>query len=106
MSVIEESLKLLRNGCDDALLNYICKNYNEIECEDNGEEYKEPKKHNHNLCIDYNIEKIIDYQKLTLVCRKCGIFESFPVYVTSYNHTMQPLRRECLYKDLTVLKSY
>ena len=41
---------------------------------------------------------ILDYQKLTLVCRKCGLFESFPVYVASYNHTMQPLRRKCVYR--------
>ena len=31
MSVIEEISKLSRNGCDDALLNYICENYDEIE---------------------------------------------------------------------------
>ena len=40
----------------------------------------------------------IDYQRLTLVCRTCGLCEYYPVYVTSYNHTMQPLRRKCLYK--------
>ena len=27
-----------------------------------------------------------------------GILPSYPVYVASYNHTMQPLRRKCLYK--------
>ena len=98
MSVIEEILKLSRNGCDNALLNYICENYDEIECEVNGYEYKEHKKHSHNLCIDCNVEKIIDYQKLTLVCKKCGLFEYYPVYVASYNHMMQKLRRKCLYK--------
>ena len=98
MSVIEEISKLSRNGSDDALLNYICENYDEIECELNGEEYKEPKKHNCNLCIDCNMEKIIDYQKSTLVCKKCGLCEYYPVYVASYSHTMQPLRRKCLYK--------
>ena len=40
----------------------------------------------------------IDYQKSTLVCKKCGLFEYYPVHVASYNHTMQPLRRKCLYK--------
>ena len=75
MSVIEEISKLLKNGCDNALLNYICENYDEIECELNGHEYKETKKHNHNLCIDCNMEKIIDYQKSTLVCKKCGLCE-------------------------------
>ena len=32
------------------LLEYIDKHYDEIECELNGNEYKEPKKY-HNLCI-------------------------------------------------------
>ena len=98
MSVIEEISKLSRNGCDDALLNYICENYDEIECEVNGDEYKKPKKRNRNLCIDCNMEKIIDYQKSTLVCKKCGLCEYCPVYVASYNHTMQPLRSKCVYK--------
>ena len=61
-------------------------------------EYKEPKKHNHNFCIDCNMVKTIDYQKSTLVCMKCGLCEYYPIYVTSYNHTMQPSRRKCTYK--------
>ena len=97
MSVIEEISKLSRNGCDDALLNYICENYDEIECELNGDEYKEPK-HNRNFCINCNLEMTIDYQKSTLVCTNCGLCEYYPVYVASYNHTMQPLRRKCVYK--------
>ena len=44
------------------------------------------------------LRKIVDYQKSTLVCMKCGLCEYYPVYVTSYNHTMQPLRRKCVYK--------
>ena len=40
----------------------------------------------------------IDYQKSTLVCTKCGLCEYYPLYVTSYNYTMQPLRRKCVYK--------
>ena len=67
------------------------------ESELNGDEYKEPK-HDHNLCINCNLEMTIDYQKSALVCKKCGLCEYYPVYVTSYNHTMQPLRRKCLYK--------
>ena len=63
----------------------------------NGEEYKEPK-HDHNLCIDCNVVKTIDYKRSTLVCTKCGLCEYYPVYVVSYNHTMQPLRRKCIYK--------
>ena len=45
MSVIEEISKLLKNGCDDdVLLNYIYENHDELECELNGDVYKEPKK--------------------------------------------------------------
>ena len=99
MSVSLEISRMSKSGCDDKeLLDYIYENYDEIECEFNGDEYKEPKKHNCDLCIDCNMEKIIDYQKLTLVCKKCGSCEYYPVYVASYNHTMQPLRRKCLYK--------
>ena len=79
-------------------MEYIDKHYDEIECELNGEEYKEHKKRDHNLCINCNIVKTKDYQKSTLVCTKCGVFEYYPVYVTSYNHMMQPLRRKCIYK--------
>ena len=51
MSVMEKISKLSKNGCDDALLNYICDNYDEIECELNGDQYKEPKKHNYDFCV-------------------------------------------------------
>ena len=44
------------------------------------------------------MEKIIDYQKSTLVCWKCGSSEYYPAYVTSYNRTMHPLRRKFIYK--------
>ena len=79
MSVIEQISKLSRNDCDDALLNHICDNYDEIEYELNGDEYKEPKKHNCDLCIDCNMEMAIDYQISTLVCTKCGLCEYYPV---------------------------
>ena len=79
-------------------MDYIYDNYDEIECEFNGDEYKEPKKHNCSLCIDCNMRRTIHYQKSTLVCKKCGLCEYYPVYVASYNHTMQPLRRKCVYK--------
>ena len=67
---------------DKELLDYIDKHYDEIECELNGDEFGEPKKHNRNLCIDCNMEMTIDYQKSTLVCMKCGLCEYYPVYVT------------------------
>ena len=99
MSVINEISRMTKRGCsDEELLEYVCYNYDEIECELNGVVYKEPKKRNHNLCIDCNMEMTIDYQKSTLVCMKCGLCEYYPVYVTSYNHTMQPSRRKCFYK--------
>ena len=99
MLFIEETLRMSKTSCDDReLLDYIYENYDEIECEFNEDEYKEPKKHNRNLCIDCNIEKITDYQKPTLVCTNCDLCEYYPAYVTSCNHTMQPLRRKCLYK--------
>ena len=82
---------------DIELLEYIDEHFNEIECELNGGEYKEPK-HNCNLCIDCNMVKTIDYERLTLVCTKCGLCEYYPVYVASYNHTMQPSRSKCIYK--------
>ena len=63
----------------------------------NGEEYKEPK-HDRNLCTDCNVVKTIDYKRSTLFCTKCGLCEYYPVYVKSYNHTMQPLRRKCIHK--------
>ena len=51
MSVMEKISKLSKNGCDDALLDYICENYDEIEHELNGDEYKESKKHNYDFCV-------------------------------------------------------
>ena len=59
---------------------------------------RNPKKHNRNFCTDCNMEMLIDYQKSTLVCRNCGLFEYFPVYIASYNDMMQPLRKKCVYK--------
>ena len=98
MLVMEKISKLLKNGCDDdVLLNYICENHDELECELNGDEYEEPEKHKRNFCIDCNLEMLIDYQESVLVCTKCGVFEYYPVYVLSYHHTMKP-RRKCVYK--------
>ena len=98
MSYIEEISWMSESGYNDIeLLEYIDKHFDEIECELNGEEYKEPK-HNRNLCIDCNVVKTIDYEKSTLVCTKCCLCEYYPVYVASYNHTMQPSRRKCIFK--------
>ena len=94
MSVMEEVSRISSSGRDNVLLDYIYENYDEIECELNGDEYKDPKKHNRNFCMEYNLEMTIDCQKSTLVCMKCGLCEYYPVYVTSYNHTMQPIEDE------------
>ena len=98
MSIIEEVSWMFKSGYNDVeLLEYIDKHYDKIECELNGDEYKEPKR-NRNLCITCNMKMTINNQKLTLVCTKCGLCEYYPVYVTSYNHMMQPSRRKCFYK--------
>ena len=92
---MEKISKLLKNGCDDdVLLNYIYENHDEL----NEDEFKEPKKHKRNFCIDCNLEMLIDYQQSILVCTNCGVFEYHPVYVSSYNHSMKPSRRKCIYK--------
>ena len=98
MSVMKEILKLSKNGCNDALFNYICKNYDQIDCELNEDEYKEPKKHNYDFCVACNKEMLLDSQKSILVCTKCGLYEYHPVYITSYNDSRKPLRRKCICK--------
>ena len=100
MSYIGEVSWMSESGYSDiGLLEYINKHFDEIECEFNGEEYKEPKKHDHYFCMDCKLRKIVDYERSTLVCTKCGLGEYYPVYVASYNHTMQPSRRKCIYKS-------
>ena len=98
MLYIEEVLRMSKSGYSDIeLLEYIDEHFKEIECELNGEEYKEPE-HDHYFCMDCKLRRIADYERSTLVCTKCGLCEYYPVYVASYNHTMQPLRRKCIYK--------
>ena len=99
MSFIEEVSWMSKSGYSDReLLEYINKHYDEIECELNGEVYKEPRKRDHNFCMDCKLRKIVDYERSTLVCTKCGLCEYYPVYVASYNHMMQHSRRKCIYK--------
>ena len=98
MSVIETiSMMSKCDYTDRELLEYIDKHYDEIECELNGEEYKEPKKCDRYFCMDCKSRKIVDYERSILVCTKCGVFEYYPVNVQSYNHTMR-YRRKCIYK--------
>ena len=99
MSVIEAISMMSKSGYSDReLLEYINKHYDEIECELNGNEYKKPKKRDRYFCMNCKLRKIADYERSTLVCTKCGAFDYYPVYVASYNHTMQPSRRKCIYK--------
>ena len=99
MSIIEEVSWMSKSGYSDReLLEYIDKHFDEIECELNGEVYKEPKKRDHNFCIKCKLRKIVDYERSTLVCTNCGLCEYYPVYVASYNHMMQYSRRKCIYK--------
>ena len=99
MLIIEEVSWMSKSGCSNReLLEYTDKLYDKIECELNGEVYKEPKKSDHNFGMDCKLRKIVDYERLTLVCTKCGLCEYYPVYVASYNHTMQHSRRKYIYK--------
>ena len=99
MSYIEKVSWMSESGyIDIELLEYINKHFDEIECELNGEEYKEPKKHDCYFCMDCKLRRIVDYERSILVSTKCGLCEYYPVYVASYNHTMQDLRRKCIYK--------
>ena len=99
MSILETISMISKSGYSDReLLEYIDEHYYEIECELNGKEYKEPKKFDRTFCMGCKFRKIVDYEKSTLVCIKCGVFEYYPVHVPSYNHTMRYSRRKCIYK--------
>ena len=73
-----------KNGYSDReLLEYIDKHYDEIECELNGEEYKDPKKRDYNFCMGCRLKKTVDCKRSILTCTKCGLCEYYPVYVSS-----------------------
>ena len=99
MSILETISMMSKSGYSDKeLLEYIDRHCDSIECELKGEVYKEPKKRDHYFCMGCKLRKTVDYERSTLVCTRCGQFEYYPVYVSSYNHTMQPSRRKCIYK--------
>ena len=99
MSILETISTMPKCGYTDReLLEYIDKHYDEIECELSGEEYKDPKKRDCYFCMGCKLRKKVDYERSTLVCTKCGVFEYYPAYVSSYNHTMLPSRKKCIYK--------
>ena len=92
MSYIEEISWMSKSGYSDIeLLEYIDKHFDEIECELNGEEYKEPKKHDCYFCMDCKLRKIVDYERLTLICTKCGLCELSSVcsIIQSYDATFE-----------------
>ena len=102
MSILETISMMSKT--DEELLEYINEHSDEIECELNGEEYEEPKKCDRCFCMGCKLRKTVDYERSILVCTKCGVFEYYPVYVTSYNHMMKPSRRKCIYKKLDNFK--
>ena len=62
MSYTEEISWMSESGYSDIeLLEYIDAHFDEIECELNGEEYKEPE-HDRNLCIDGQAENAIKHR--------------------------------------------
>ena len=63
---MEKISKLSKKGYSDALLDYICENYNEIDCELNRDEYKEPKKYINDFCVACNKEMLLDSQRSIL----------------------------------------
>ena len=87
-----------KSGHSDIELLECIDHFDEIECKLNGKVYKEPKKRDRNFCMGCKLRKIVDYERSTLVCTNCGLCEYYPVYVASYNHTMQYSRRKCIYK--------
>ena len=97
VTVMDEISRMSKSGCSDMeLLEYVNYRYDKLECELNGEVYEEPKKHDRYFCLDCKLRKVVDYEKSTLVCTKCGVFEYYYVNVQSYNHTMRYSRRKCI----------
>ena len=59
MLIIEEVSWISKSGYNDTeLLEYMDKHYDEIECELNGNEYKEPKKCYRNFCMGCKLRKV------------------------------------------------
>ena len=110
MSFIKEISWMSKSDYSDIeLLEYIDKNFDDIECELNGKEYRELKKRDRYFCMDCKLRKIVDYERLTLVCTQCGLCGYYPVYVASYSHTIIRcnLREGNAYtRDLIILRLY
>ena len=107
MSILETISTMFKCGYTDReLLEYTDKHYDEIECELNGEEYKDPKKRDRYFCMDCKLRKIVDYGRSILVCTKCGVLSTIPF---TCHHTIIRcnLREGNAYtKDPTILRLY
>ena len=88
---------------DRELLEYIAKPYDEIECELNGEKYKDPKKHDRYFCMGCKLRKKVDYERSTLVCTKCGVF-LFMCHHTIIRCNLQ--ERNASTRDMKILRPY
>ena len=63
MLFMEEVSRMSKSGYTDRdILEHIDKHYDEIECELNGEEYKEPKKYDSYFCMGSKLRKTVDYE--------------------------------------------
>ena len=90
MSVIKAISMMSKSGYSDReLLEYIDKHYDEIECELNGEEYKEPKKHDRYFCMVCKLRKTVAYKRSILTCTKCGVLFCLCVIIQSYDATFE-----------------
>ena len=99
MSILETISMMSKCGyTDKELLEYIDRHHDDIEFELNGGEYKKTKKHDCYFCMGCKLRKMVDYKRSILTCTKCGLCEYYPVYVSSYNHTMRYSKRICIYK--------
>ena len=106
MSILETISMMSKCGyTDKELLEYIEKHYDEIECELNGEVYEEPKKRDRYFCMGCKLRKIVDYEKSTLVCTKCGVFEYYP-FMCHHTILRCNLREgNASTRDMTILRS-
>ena len=92
MSILKTISMMSKSGyTNKELLDYIDKHYDEIEFELNRGGYKKTKKYDRYFCMGCKLRKTVDYERSILTCTKCRVFEYYPVYVASYNHTIQEI---------------
>ena len=103
MSVIEAiSVMSKCDYTDRELLEYIDKHYDEIECELNGEEYKEPKKRDRYFCMGCKLRKIVDYERSIY-----AVYVSTIPFMCYHTIIQSDIRKGNAYtKDLIILRSY